>query len=97
MSQQTIPMALTFDDVLLVPGASEVLPSQVSLKTRLTDTIELQSPLLSAATIARWLSSRCRRLRFLLMTKASGSSAPLQCLKTAKTLRSVTPPKKQRM
>jgi len=49
MSQQTIPMALTFDDVLLVPGASEVLPSEVSLKTRLTDTINLQAPLLSAA------------------------------------------------
>jgi IMP dehydrogenase len=31
MFQQEIPMALTFDDVLLVPGASEVLPSEVSL------------------------------------------------------------------
>src|SRR5574340_984743 len=49
MFQQDIPMALTFDDVLLVPGASEVLPSEVSLKTRLTDPIDLQSPLLSAA------------------------------------------------
>nr|WP_321465269.1 IMP dehydrogenase [uncultured Desulfobulbus sp.] len=49
MQQQTIPMALTFDDVLLVPGASEVLPSEVSLKTRLTQNISLQSPLLSAA------------------------------------------------
>lgn len=49
MFQQEIPMALTFDDVLLVPGASEVLPSEVSLKTRLTDSIELQAPLLSAA------------------------------------------------
>jgi len=49
MFQQTIPLALTFDDVLLMPGASEVLPSEVSLKTRLTDTIELQAPLLSAA------------------------------------------------
>jgi IMP dehydrogenase len=41
--------ALTFDDVLLLPGYSEVLPSQVSLKTRLTKRIELQMPLLSAA------------------------------------------------
>ncbi len=49
MLQENIPMALTFDDVLLVPGASMVLPSEVSLKTRLTDTITLQSPLLSAA------------------------------------------------
>ncbi|QQG64557.1 IMP dehydrogenase [Desulfobulbus oligotrophicus] len=49
MLQHSIPFALTFDDVLLVPGASEVLPSEVSLKTRLTDTIDLQAPLLSAA------------------------------------------------
>ena len=41
--------ALTFDDVLLVPGYSEVLPNQVSLKTRLTRGIELNVPLISAA------------------------------------------------
>ena len=35
--------ALTFDDVLLVPGYSEVLPNQVSLKTRLTRGIELNT------------------------------------------------------
>jgi IMP dehydrogenase len=49
MFQQEIPMALTFDDVLLVPGASEILPSEVSLHTHLTDSIELQTPLISAA------------------------------------------------
>jgi len=41
--------ALTFDDVLLLPGYSEVLPSQVSVKTRLTKNIALNIPLLSAA------------------------------------------------
>lgn len=41
--------ALTFDDVLLVPGYSEVLPNQVSLKTKLTKSIELNVPLISAA------------------------------------------------
>ena len=41
--------ALTFDDVLLVPGYSEVLPNQVSLKTRITKGIELNVPLVSAA------------------------------------------------
>ncbi len=41
--------ALTFDDVLLVPGYSEVLPNEVSLKTRLTKGIELNIPLVSAA------------------------------------------------
>ena len=41
--------AYTFDDVLLVPGASEVLPNQVSIRTRLTRSIELGIPLISAA------------------------------------------------
>jgi IMP dehydrogenase len=41
--------ALTFDDVLLIPGYSEVLPKDVSLKTRLTRGIELHIPLISAA------------------------------------------------
>ncbi len=41
--------ALTFDDVLLVPGYSEVLPKDVSLKTRLTREIQLNIPLVSAA------------------------------------------------
>ncbi|RQD71007.1 MAG: IMP dehydrogenase [Tindallia sp. MSAO_Bac2] len=39
---------LTFDDVLLIPGKSEVLPGQVALKTRLTPSINLNIPLLSA-------------------------------------------------
>ena len=41
--------ALTFDDVLLVPAHSAVLPKDVSLKTRLTRDIELNLPLVSAA------------------------------------------------
>lgn len=41
--------ALTFDDVLLIPGYSEVLPKDVSLKTRITKDIELNIPLASAA------------------------------------------------
>ncbi|MCP3892401.1 MAG: IMP dehydrogenase [Desulfobulbaceae bacterium] len=44
-----IETALTFDDLLLVPSASEVLPNEVSLETRLTDTISLKTPLLSSA------------------------------------------------
>jgi len=49
MLPDTIELALTFDDLLLVPSASEVLPNEVSLVTRLTDTITLNSPLVSAA------------------------------------------------
>ena len=41
--------ALTFDDVLLVPGASTVLPSTADTRTRLTRTIRLNIPLLSSA------------------------------------------------
>lgn len=41
--------ALTFDDVLLRPGHSTVMPRDVSLKTRLTRSIELNLPLLSSA------------------------------------------------
>lgn len=41
--------ALTFDDVLLIPSASEVLPATVDLHTTLCDGIELNIPLMSAA------------------------------------------------
>ena len=44
-----IEEALTFDDVLLVPAHSKVLPQQVSLETRLTPRIKLNIPLISAA------------------------------------------------
>ena len=40
---------LTFDDVLLVPAKSDVLPADVSLKTRLTNKISLNIPVLSSA------------------------------------------------
>ena len=49
MFHQDILPAYTFDDVLLIPCASEVLPSEVSLATKLTDTISLNAPLVSAA------------------------------------------------
>ncbi len=49
MDESRIREGLTFDDVLLVPGASDVLPADVDLRTRLTPEIHLNSPLLSAA------------------------------------------------
>ena len=49
MSLDTIEHAYTFDDLLLVPAASEVLPNEVSLTTMLTKTITLNIPLVSAA------------------------------------------------
>ena len=44
-----IPLSLTFDDVLLVPQYSEVLPGEVDTRTRLARDIALNIPLLSAA------------------------------------------------
>jgi len=46
---ETIEQALTFDDVLLVPGRSSVLPKDANLSTQLTKNLSLNLPLLSAA------------------------------------------------
>ncbi len=49
IGQDPIPEALTFDDVLLVPAASAVLPNEVNLATQLTVGIRIQMPLVSSA------------------------------------------------
>jgi IMP dehydrogenase len=49
MVEHPVRECLTFDDVLLVPAASEVLPRQVNVETQLGRTLKLQTPLLSAA------------------------------------------------
>ncbi len=49
MLTPNLRLGLTFDDVLLVPGESAVLPHQVSLVTRLSRKLSLQIPLLSSA------------------------------------------------
>ncbi|MCC7024780.1 MAG: IMP dehydrogenase [Thermomicrobiales bacterium] len=48
-SEKFVGLGLTFDDVLLVPARSETLPAEASTATRLTKTISLAIPLLSAA------------------------------------------------
>jgi IMP dehydrogenase len=48
-SEKFFGEGLTFDDVLLMPGYSQVLPRDVEIKTRLTNRISLNVPLLSAA------------------------------------------------
>jgi IMP dehydrogenase len=48
-TQKILDTAITFDDVLLVPGKSKVLPREVGLKTKLTNSIEMNIPLLSSA------------------------------------------------
>lgn len=49
MLPEKIEHAFTFDDLLLLPAASRVLPTEVDLSTRLTKTITLNIPLVSAA------------------------------------------------
>ncbi|MFP5211468.1 MAG: IMP dehydrogenase [Acidobacteriota bacterium] len=49
MLDRNLPEALTFDDVLLVPAYSDVVPTQVSTQTQLTRAITLNTPLLSSA------------------------------------------------
>jgi IMP dehydrogenase len=47
--QISLQEGLTFDDVLLIPSYSEILPKDVDISTRLTDSIRLNIPMLSAA------------------------------------------------
>ena len=49
LTPETMREGLTFDDVLLLPGASDVLPDTADTRTRLTKSITLNIPLLSAA------------------------------------------------
>ncbi len=48
-SDKIVETAITFDDVLLIPNRSKVLPRDVNLRTRLTKNIELNIPILSSA------------------------------------------------
>ncbi len=49
MRENEIPLGLTFDDVLLVPAYSDVIPSQVDVTTYFTPNIKLNIPIVSAA------------------------------------------------
>jgi len=49
LEQEVLPVGLTFDDVLLIPAESSVLPRDIDVSTRLTQKITLNIPLVSAA------------------------------------------------
>ena len=49
LDQEVLPIGLTFDDVLLVPAESSILPRDTDVSTRLTERVQLNIPLLSAA------------------------------------------------
>ena len=49
LEQEVLPVGLTFDDVLLIPAESSILPRDIDVSTRLTQKITLNIPLVSAA------------------------------------------------
>ena len=49
MIDPNVPLALTFDDVLLLPAESDILPRQVDVSAQLTRNLRLRIPLVSAA------------------------------------------------
>ena len=49
LEQEVLPVGLTFDDVLLIPAESAILPQETDVSTRLTERITLNIPLVSAA------------------------------------------------
>ena len=59
MTEEPLREALTFDDVLLVPGYADFLPADASVTTRLTRELELRIPFVSAAmdTVTEWRSA----------------------------------------
>ena len=61
---RVITKALTFDDVLLVPAHSTILPRDVSLATQVSRNIRLNIPLVSAAmdTVTEALCATCFRI-----------------------------------
>ncbi|WP_341249269.1 IMP dehydrogenase [Cupriavidus pauculus] len=84
-----VQKALTFDDVLLVPAYSAVLPRDVSLRTRLTRSIELNIPLLSAA-----MDTVTEARLAIAMAQAGGIGIVHKNLKPADQAREVAPVKR---
>ena len=61
MLKYRIEDSFTFDDVLLLPGYSKVLPGEVSVKNKITQTLECNIPLLSAImdTVTKYQTAIC--------------------------------------
>ena len=61
MLEEQLQVGLTFDDVLLVPGKSDVLPHEVDVSTQLTEKIRLNIPIVSAAmdTVTEYRTAIC--------------------------------------
>ena len=69
--------ALTFDDVLLKPGLSEVLPADVDIRTRITREITLNIPIVASAMSQPASSTRCGASTAWSTTSLQNRPAPL--------------------
>ena len=67
---------LTFDDVLLRPGRSEVLPSETDIRTRLTRSIALNLPIIASAMDTVTEAALAIALADRIMNHQSGSGIP---------------------
>ena len=92
MLDEQLPLALTFDDVLLVPGASDVLPRQVDVSSYLTPDLRLNIPILSSAmdtvTEAEMAIAMARQGGLGVIHK--NLTIPRQAAEVAKVKRAVT-------
>lgn len=78
MLQKVVREGLTFDDVLLVPARSEVLPKEVDLSIQLTPVIKLNIPLMSAAMDTVTDSRMAIAMRAKAVWASSTRTCPLQ-------------------
>ena len=79
-AQKFVKQGLTFDDVLLIPAASDVLPADVDLHTQLTKKIRLNIPLISAAmdTVTEY------RMAIAIAREAASASSIKICLSASR-------------
>ena len=94
MLQKVVREGLTFDDVLLVPARSEVLPKDVDMSIQLTPVIKLNIPLMSAAmdtvTDSRMAIAMARELiaKEGIFAGMSSGAAMLAAVRTAEKIES---------
>lgn len=75
VNEKVAMLGLTYDDVLLLPDASEVVPSEVDTKTYLTRSIQLDIPLISSA-----MDTVTESAMAIAMARAGGLESSIETL-----------------